>query len=192
MSTSAAPARTNVRDLAYISLMAALISVCSWIVIPLGPVPFTLQTFGVFAALGLLGGRRGTLAVLLYLLLGLVGLPVFAGFSAGAGALLGVTGGYLLGFLASSLVYWAVTDRLGTRLPIALLAMILGLAACYAFGTLWFVRVYTSGGNTATLLSTLTLCVFPFILPDLIKLGLALLVARRVGSALNLTSPVKR
>ena len=83
------PTHTKALDLAYIALMAALIALCAWISVPLGPVPFTMQTFGIFAALGLLGGRRGTLAFLIYLLLGIVGLPVFSGFSAGAGVLFG-------------------------------------------------------------------------------------------------------
>ena len=69
------PTHTKALDLAYIALMAALIALCAWISVPLGPVPFTMQTFGIFAALGLLGGRRGTLAFLIYLLLGIVGLP---------------------------------------------------------------------------------------------------------------------
>ena len=79
------PTHTKALDLAYIALMAALIALCAWISVPLGPVPFTMQTFGIFAALGLLGGRRGTLAFLSYLLLGIVGLPVVSGFSAGGG-----------------------------------------------------------------------------------------------------------
>ena len=95
--------------LTYIALSAALIAICSWISIPT-TVPFTLQTFGVFAALGTLGGRRGTLAILAYLLLGLVGLPVFSGFQGGPGVLLGTTGGYILGFLASALLYWGAVS----------------------------------------------------------------------------------
>ena len=85
------------RELAYTGILAALIAVCSWISIPTA-VPFTLQTFAVFLTLGLLGGRLGTLAVTVYLLLGAVGLPVFAGFHGGLGAFLGATGGYLVGF----------------------------------------------------------------------------------------------
>lgn len=107
------PTHTKALDLAYIALMAALIALCAWISVPLGPVPFTMQTFGIFAALGLLGGRRGTLAFLIYLLLGIVGLPVFSGFSAGAGVLFGATGGYLLGYLAAALLL--VSHRLHRR-----------------------------------------------------------------------------
>ena len=98
--------------MAYNALFAVLLTVCAWISVPL-PVPFTLQTFAIFAALGILGGRRGTWAVAVYLLLGAVGLPVFSGFRGGLGALLGTTGGYILGFLALALVYWLVTALLG-------------------------------------------------------------------------------
>lgn len=111
------PTHTKALDLAYIALMAALIALCAWISVPLGPVPFTMQTFGIFAALGLLGGRRGTLAFLIYLLLGIVGLPVFSGFSAGAGVLFGATGGYLLGYLAAALLFWGLTAKLGQTHP---------------------------------------------------------------------------
>ena len=181
MSMAAVPSHTKIRDLAYIALMAALMAVCSWIILPVGPVPFTMQTFGVFAALGLLGGKRGFLSVLLYLFLGMVGLPVFSGFSSGLGALLGATGGYLLGFLALALIYWAITAQAGTSLPVMVAALVLGLAVCYAFGTAWFLLIYTGGGHTGTLLGTLTLCVFPYIIPDLIKLAAALLLVRRIG-----------
>ena len=77
-------AKMKTVDMAYIAMFAVMIAVCSWISIP-ATVPFTMQTFGVFLAVGVLGGKRGTLSVLIYLLLGMVGLPVFAGFSGGIG-----------------------------------------------------------------------------------------------------------
>ncbi len=83
--------QNKTRDIVFIGIFAALIAICSWISIPT-TVPFTLQTMGVFTAVGLLGGKRGSLAVLVYILLGLVGLPVFAGFSGGVGVLFGTTG----------------------------------------------------------------------------------------------------
>ena len=91
MSTSAI-ARNKTLDMVYIALFAVLIAVCSWISIPT-TVPFTLQTFGVFVTVGVLGGKRGSLAVLIYLLLGAIGVPVFAGFTGGMGIMLGNTGG---------------------------------------------------------------------------------------------------
>lgn len=168
------PTHTKALDLAYIALMAALIALCAWISVPLGPVPFTMQTFGIFAALGLLGGRRGT-----------VGLPVFSGFSAGAGVLFGATGGYLLGYLAAALLFWGLTAKLGQTLPVMASAMVLGLVLCYAFGTFWFLTVYT-GGSGETLLGALTLCVFPYVLPDLGKIFLALVLVSRVKKHLAL------
>lgn len=166
---------SKTRDLSYIALMTALLVLCAWLTLPLGPLTFTLQTFGVFAALGILGGKRGTVTVLVYLSLGLVGLPVFSGFSGGPAAFLTPTGGYLLGFLAAALLYWALTSQ---GLPQAA-AMLLGLAVCYAFGTAWFFLLY--GGE---IWGILTLCVFPYILPDCLKLLLALVVTRRVSQVI--------
>ncbi len=166
-------------DLAYTAVCAALIAVCSWISIP-GPVPFTLQTFGVFSALGILGGKRGTAAILIYLLLGAAGLPVFAGFNGGAGALLGSTGGYLTGFLFLGLICWLGEVLFGTRPAVRIASMLLGLAVCYAFGTLWFMRVYARGAGEIALKTALGWCVFPFVVPDLAKLGLSLPVSARV------------
>ena len=171
-------------DLAYTALFAVLMMVCAWITVPL-TVPFTLQTFGVFAALGTLGGRRGTYAVVAYLLLGLAGLPVFSGFQGGPGVLLGTTGGYILGFLASALLYWAVTARFGSRPGVMAAAMVLGLVVCYGFGTAWFLAAYARTTGPVGLWTALGLCVFPFIVPDLAKLALALALSRRLARYLK-------
>ena len=133
--------RQKTLDMVYIAIFAVIIAVCSWISVPM-VVPFTLQTFGVFCAVGLLGGKRGTLSVLIYVLLGAVGVPVFAGFSSGIGTLFGVTGGYIMGFIFTALIYWLITAIFGKKLWAIILGMVLGLLACYAFGTIWFMVVY--------------------------------------------------
>lgn len=171
-------------DLAYVALFAVLIAVCAWVSIPM-TVPFTLQTFAVFAALGILGGRRGTFAVVVYILLGAVGLPVFSGFQGGLGALLGTTGGYILGFLGSALLYWGITRWLGSKPMVMAAAMVLGLLLCYGFGTAWFLQVYAKTSEAVGVMTALSWCVFPFVIPDLAKLGLALLLSRRVGKYLK-------
>ena len=171
-------------DLAYTALFAVLMMVCAWITVPL-TVPFTLQTFGVFAALGTLGGRRGTYAVAAYLLLGLAGLPVFSGFRGGPGVLLGTTGGYILGFLALALLYWAVTARLGQRPVVMAAAMVLGLVVCYAFGTAWFLLAYARTAGSIGLWAALGMCVFPFVVPDLAKIALAMLLSRQLAPQLR-------
>ncbi|MBQ9330575.1 MAG: biotin transporter BioY [Oscillibacter sp.] len=186
-ASSAAPGRLQTRDLTYIALFAVGMAVCAWISIPVPKplVPFTLQTFAVFLALNVLGGRRGLYAVLVYLLLGAVGVPVFAGFRGGLDVLLGSTGGYIVGFVGSALVYWLLTARLGQSLAVRAAGCLAGLALCYAFGTAWFLAVYTASTGPLGLVTALGWCVFPFILPDLLKLGLALAVARRVGKFLR-------
>lgn len=163
----------KVRNMALCALFAALLAVCAWLAIPVGDTAFTMQTFGVFLALGLLGGKRGTAAILVYLVLGAVGLPVFTGFRGGIGALAGTTGGYLTGFLLSGLVYWLITSLWGNENPVRLTAMILGMLICYLFGSLWFRLGYLQGGSTAGFGLILAKCVLPYLLPDACKLLLA-------------------
>ena len=174
--------QTNVKRMALVALFAAIIAVCSWISIPTA-VPFTMQTFAVFGAALLLGGRDGTLAVLTYLLLGAVGLPVFSGFKGGVGALLGATGGYLLGFLLLTLTVWLAERFHDQRLTVP--AIVVGLLLCYAFGTAWFMVVYARDSGAIGLGAALGWCVLPFLLPDAVKLALAIVLSRRVPERLT-------
>lgn len=167
----------------FMGLFAALIAVCSQIQIP-GAVPFTLQTFAVFLAVGLLGGKRGTVSVLIYILLGAIGLPVFAGFKGGIGALLGTTGGYIIGFIFSALVMLAfekISVKGKVKKMILLgISMVAGLIVCYAFGTAWFMTVYTNTKEPIGIATALSWCVIPFIIPDIIKIALALTLTSRL------------
>ncbi|MCI9644921.1 MAG: biotin transporter BioY [Oscillibacter sp.] len=174
--------RLGIRDLTLIALFTALTAVCAWISVPV-PAPFvqfTMQTFAVFAVLLVLGGKRGTYAVTAYLLLGAVGAPVFSNFRGGLGVLLGTTGGYILGFFFQALLYWWMTAKLGEALRVKIAASVLGLALCYAFGTAWYLVLYAQAGNPMGLMTALGYCVFPFVIPDLLKLALAALLARRI------------
>ncbi|MCR5024354.1 MAG: biotin transporter BioY [Lachnospiraceae bacterium] len=166
-------------DLIYIAFGAALITVCSWISIPT-VVPFTLQTFAVFCVLSILGGKRGTLSVLVYILLGAVGLPVFSGFKSGAAVLLGTTGGYILGFILTGIIYIITEKTAGKKQPFETISLVLGLIACYTFGTIWFMNVYAAKTGPIGIGAALSWCVLPFIIPDIIKLILALLISVRV------------
>ena len=144
-----------------------------------------MQTFGIFTAVGILGGRRGAIAVLVYILMGLIGLPVFSGFRGGPAALLGTTGGYILGFLFTALLMWAAESLFGKRPMVFILSMAAGLIACYAFGTLWFMYIYMKTEEPVGLGAVLGWCVIPFIIPDMVKMGLAFIVSRRVGTYLR-------
>ncbi len=162
----------TVKDMVISALFAVLIAVCAWIAIP-AAVPFTLQTMGLFLTMGLLGGRRAALTVTVYLLLGLIGIPVFSGFRGGLGMLAGITGGYLIGFLFAALVYWLITAKRSGYFPTMILGMIAGLLVDYAFGTAWFMLFYARAYGAIGLSTALSMCVVPFIIPDLIKLGVA-------------------
>lgn len=159
--------------IAQCALSAALLALCAWLVVP-AAVPFTLQTLGVYLVLLLFGGRCGVITVAAYLLLGAVGLPVFAGGLGGFSVLCGVTGGYLWGFLLAAFLYllcarWRV------------LALVLGQLAGYALGTVWFCVL--SGDRLGVALVT---CVLPFLLPDAAKMALALWLAPRLKKAIKL------
>ena len=159
------------------SLFAALLAVCAWVCIPLGDTVLTLQTFGIALCLLLLGGKWGSISIAIYLLLGAAGLPVFSSFRGGLGQLLGVTGGVIWGFLAMGLLYWLLSP-LG-KLP----ALIAGLAACYGCGCLWF-YLYSGGGLGFILLR----CVVPYLIPDALKLWLAVSLSKRLKKFLPLSS----
>ena len=167
------------RDIVYMSVFTAMISICSWISIP-ASIPFTLQTMGVFTTVGLLGGKRGTLTVLIYILLGAIGIPVFAGFTGGVSVLLGTTGGYIMGFLLSALLMWGIETIMGRNQIVLAFSMIAGLIVCYVFGTAWFMMIYTQHSGVIGLSTVLGLCVIPFIIPDLIKIGVALFLINRL------------
>lgn len=167
----------KVRNMARCALFAALLTVCAWISFPIGDAAFTMQTLGVFLALGLLGGKWGTVSIFVYLLLGAAGAPVFSGFRGGIGVLMGATGGYLAGFLFSGLIYWLITALWGDSGKVRVLAMILGLLGCYAFGTLWFRFGYAQSGGIGMILIK---CVLPYLLPDAIKLTLAWFLTQRL------------
>ncbi len=159
------------------ALAATLLTVCAWLRIP-AAVPFTLQTFGVHLVLLLLGGRCGAVTVATYLLLGAVGLPVFASGLGGLSVLCGVTGGYLWGFLLIALFYW-LCEKCSVAFRAAALAV--GQLLCYAFGTVWFCVL--AGDRFGVALVT---CVLPFLLPDAVKLALALWLAPRLKKAAKL------
>lgn len=163
----------KVRSIAKCAVFAAMLALCAWISIPLGALSITMQTFGVGLTLCLLGGKRGSVAIVVYLLLGMVGLPVFSGFRGGLGVLLGASGGYILGFGVFALVYWVLT-ALSDRFQVP--ALVFGMAACYGFGTVWFCTVYPPGGLGGAFVT----CVLPFLLPDTLKLTLAVLLSRRL------------
>ncbi len=186
MSTKATTTRkSKTYDIVYIGIFAVLIAICSWISIPT-MVPFTLQTFAVFLAVSVLGGKRGSLAVFVYVLLGAIGVPVFANFTGGFGIILNNTGGYIIGFIFSALLMWLMEKLLGRKTWVQGLSMILGLFVCYIFGTAWFMFVYTQNTGAIGLTTVLGWCVIPFLIPDFVKIGLALALGGRLSKVIKI------
>lgn len=173
-----------IKKLILVSLFAALMAVSAWIAIP-AAVPVTLQTLMVFLAVGLLGGKYGTISVAVYIALGALGLPVFSGFRGGFGALISNTGGYIIGFLGATLIFWLITRFFGTKTVTISIAMAAGQLVCYIIGTAWFMVVYTQSSGPVTLWSVLSWCVLPFIIPDAVKIAFAVLLTIRIKKHLK-------
>lgn len=163
------------------ALFAALTAVCSQIQIPLPMVPMNLALFAVHLCGAVLGPVYGTLSIIVYVLLGLCGLPVFAGFGAGAGVLFGSTGGYVLGYILDALIVGMITRKWGASTKVCCVSMGLGLVICYTFGTVWFMVIT---GNP--LWASLMTCVFPFLIGDAAKILLAASLAARLKRVLYL------
>lgn len=181
------PKKHTITDIVYTAVFTAIISVLAQISIPLGiVVPFTLQTLGVFLAGALLGCKRGVISVILYILLGAIGMPVFAGFSGGVSVLFGASGGYIVGFVLTALVVGFMTDRLGRKIWVLVVSMTVGIILCYVFGTVWFVALYNIRGNTMNILTALGYCVFPFLVADGLKITAAAILVNRLDKIIKL------
>jgi len=173
--------QTRTRSMVLAAVLAAATAILAQIMLPIGPVPFNLALLGVFLAGCLLPVGWAVASIAVYVLLGVFGIPVFAGFSGGPAVLAGPTGGYIVGYLFVALLS-ALAVRSG-KLAVSALGMIAGLIVCYALGTGWFM-IATGRG----LGESLMLCVVPFLLPDLAKGALALLVSRAVKARLGVSA----
>ena len=161
------------------ALMAAVTCILAPLSIPIGPIPISLTNFAIYLSLYLLNWKMGTLSYIIYLLVGLVGLPVFSGFTGGVGKLAGSTGGYIIGFIPMAIIAGIVIDKFTNR-GIQILGMIVGTAICYAFGTAWFCLQagYTVG-------AALAVCVIPFIPADLCKMVIAMIIGPMIRKRLG-------
>ncbi len=162
-------------DMVLMALFAAVTCVLAPLSVPVGPVPISLTNLVIYISMYVLGWKKGTLTYIVYLLLGLVGLPVFSGFEGGVGKLAGPTGGYLVGFIFMAIICGLTVEIFDKNKwlhrILNLVAMIVGTAVAYALGTVWF--CLSTGTGVA---AALVLCVFPFIIGDLVKMVIALCV----------------
>ncbi len=184
-SASASKMRLSTSTIAMVGVMTAITCILGPLALPIGPVPISLTHISIFLGIYALGMKLGTLSYLLYLLIGLIGLPVFSGGAGGPAKLFGTTGGYLIGFIFMALIAGWFIDH-SDKLYMHLIGMILGDAICYLFGTLWFVQIYTGAdGGRMSFAGALAICVYPFIIGDLIKMVICLVVGPVVRRQLH-------
>ena len=165
----------NIRNMTVTALVTAVVCVLGPIVIPTAPIPFSLQVFSVFLAVCVLGAKRGTVAIALYLLIGAVGVPVFAGFAGGAARFVAPAGGFLVGFIPLAVISGIFIDRFPDRPLVQFAGMLIGLAVLYAFGTAWLIAL-----TKFPLEKALKAAVYPFVAIDCAKAVLAIIVGRAV------------
>jgi len=168
----------NTKTITLLALCTAIICILGPLSISIGPIPLSLGLFAVFLLAYILE-KKSVICIILYLIIGLIGLPVFSGFSGGAMKLLGLTGGYLLSYPLCAYIS-ALFIKKFDNYKLHFLGMVLGLIACYMFGTIYFCFV----GN-AELAYALKVCVIPFIIPDLIKIVLAILIGSQLKKRLK-------
>lgn len=179
--TSTAKTVFDIRSMALVSLMTAICCILAPMSVPIGPVPVSLSVLAVLFVAYVIGPRLGAISVLLYILIGLVGLPVFSGYSGGPAKLFGPTGGYIVGYLPLVIITgWFVTRFSMKQWYLQIAGMVLGLAVCYVLGTAWFmVLMHTS------LQESLSLCVYPFLAFDTMKIVTACIVGNTVARVTN-------
>jgi biotin transport system substrate-specific component len=174
--------QTSIRGLVYAALFGALTAAGAFIVIPLPPVPITAQTFFMNVAAILLGGPLGALSQLIYIMLGVMGVPVFAGGKAGLGVLFGPTGGYLVGFIVAAFVIGTV-NRFRSNPGVAwnVFSMLVGMLLIYLPGVGWL-----SWTAKLSFSKALAVGVLPFIPGDFLKIALAALVSFKLKDRIKL------
>lgn len=168
------------KDMALIGAFAAIICILGPLTIQVGPIPFSLAPIGVFLAPTVLKGYKGLTSIFIYLLIGLVGIPVFSGFSGGFAKFASPTGGYLIGYLLAGLII-CIAKPLVKNIGIEYLVLVIALIGLYLLGVSWL--AFSTGMGYPKALSV---GAYPFIIPDLIKIAITLFLGNVIRHRLAL------
>ena len=168
------------KQMVLIALMTAVTCVLGPLSIPLpfSPVPISLTNFAIFLAIFVLGMKNGTISFIIYLLLGAVGVPVFSSFRGGLQVLAGPTGGYLIGFIFLALIMGFALDHIDRKLVPTIIGMIIGMAVCYAFGTVWLAKLLSLSFKEGLMMG-----VIPYLAGDVAKIIIAAIVGPKLYGA---------
>lgn len=159
--------KINTKNMTTIALMSALLCIIGPLSIPLPftPVPIVLTNLIIYLSCCILGAKKGTLSVLIYILIGLIGLPVFSGFAGGFSKLAGPTGGYLIGYFFCAIITGLFVEKFEDKIYMYAIGMILGTLLCYTFGTIWLAKQMNS-----TFVQAFSIGVLPYIIGDSLKI----------------------
>lgn len=169
--------KIRTKQMVLIALMTAVTCVLGPLSIPLpfSPVPISLTNFAIFLAIFVLGMKNGTISFIIYLLLGAVGVPVFSSFRGGLQVLAGPTGGYLIGFIFLALIMGFALDHFDRKLVPTIIGMIIGMAVCYAFGTVWLAKLLSLSFKEGLMMG-----VIPYLAGDAAKIIIAAIVGPKL------------
>mgnify|MGYP000866373490 FL=1 len=172
--------KIKTKQMVLIALMTAVTCVLGPLSIPLpfSPVPISLTNFAIFLAIFVLGMKNGTISFIIYLLLGAVGVPVFSSFRGGFQVLAGPTGGYLIGFIFLALIMGFALDHFDRKLVPTIIGMIIGMAVCYAFGTVWLAKLLSLSFKEGLMMG-----VIPYLAGDVAKIIIAAIVGPKLYGA---------
>lgn len=172
--------KIKTKQMVLIALMTAVTCVLGPLSIPLpfSPVPISLTNFAIFLAIFVLRMKNGTISFIIYLLLGAVGVPVFSSFRGGLQVLAGPTGGYLIGFIFLALIMGFALDHFDRKLVPTIIGMIIGMAVCYAFGTVWLAKLLSLSFKEGLMMG-----VIPYLAGDVAKIIIAAIVGPKLYGA---------
>lgn len=180
-ATASGKQKTATKTIALIAVMTAVTCVLAPLSLPIGPVPISLTNLAIYFSLYILGMKKGTISYVVYLAIGLVGVPVFSGFTAGPGKLIGPTGGYLIGFVPLAIIAGILIDKFNGKFVPSMIGMVVGTIVCYALGTAWLAYQ-----GQMDFMAALWAGVIPFIPGDLIKMVLAAFFGPKIRKTMNI------
>ena len=169
----------KIKDVVNIGISVCLLIISSWIQIPL-TIPITLQILSIFVISGIFSFKQSFVSVIIYIVLGIIGLPVFSMFNNGIGVIVGYNGGFIVSFILIPIIVNIFNYKTKDNYKLLFVSFIVSLLMVYILGSIWFMKVYLMNTGTISYINVLAIAVIPFIIPDIIKIVIALIIIRKI------------